>query len=198
LPKFDPVIQFYATPAEMAAWVTGWIQQHDLRYLFARLYFRGQPPKLDMLHEVGSMEPLVVANAVRDYSSLFLSANAIETNVSTFNQLSVINRNILRIDLPNINYRGLTACSWNVASEDLASLEKYRAIGLDLVLRTTEGVWFCQEGRRSVRIQPRMRYSPGAATLFEQGIPLCGGGRMVVGKLGLRQSRRKGRTSRVT
>jgi hypothetical protein len=185
LPKFDPVIQFYATPTEMATWTSGWVQQHDLCYLFARLYFRGQPPKLEMLQEVAWTDASKVANAVRDYSSLFLSPNTINTKIVTFNQISSANRDLLRLELPNITYRGLTYCFWSSASEDPASLKKYRAIARDLVARTDEGVWFCQEGRKNVRIQPKMRFSPGAAALLDHGIPLCGGGRMVVGRLGL-------------
>jgi hypothetical protein len=189
LAKFEPIIQFYAAPAEMATWICGWVQLHDLCYVFARLYCRGQPPALELLDQVVWSDPTAVECAVRNYSSVFLSPKKIETDVPTFNQISVVNRNVLRLELPNITYRGLSYCFWSTASEEPASVEKYRAIARDLKERTTEGVWFCQEGRKNVRIQPKMRYSPGAAALLEQGIPLCGGGRMVVGKLGLPQRR---------
>jgi hypothetical protein len=196
--KLDPAVQFYASPNEMAEWVSAWVAEHDLRFLFARMYFRGQPPRFESLQDIDWANPMVVTNAVRDYSSLFVSPNAISTEVATFNQISSVNRNVLRIELPNVTYRGLTSCFWSTASQEPSSLAKYRVIAQDIRSRTNEGVWFCQEGKKKLRIQPRMRYSAGAAALLEQGVPLCGGGRMVVGRLGLPTSRATGRTKRCT
>jgi hypothetical protein len=160
-----------------------------LHYLFARLFHRDDPPRFETCVEVPWDDSARVTEVVRSYSVLYLSPRRLKGDVPSINHLPTANRDQLHLQLPEVTDHGLTACALGSVSRVAASLQVYRAIARDLLSRTAEGVWFCQEGRKKVHIHEGMRYSPGAALLWEQGIPLYGGGRMVVGRLGPPRSR---------
>jgi hypothetical protein len=191
--RLNPMIQFYASPAEVASWVRGWVLDHRLHYVFARLFFRNQPPKFEVSLEVLWDEPAAVERSVRDYSMLYLSPGLLDADVPSINHLPLANPDQLCVHLPGFTHRGLTDCAVGSISRVEDSLKVYRLIARDVIARTVEGVWFCQEGRKKVHLDDGMRYSPGAALLHEQAVPLCGGGRMVVGRLG--QPRKRARPS---
>jgi hypothetical protein len=187
--RLNPAIQFYASPAEMATWVGGWVLGHGMHFVFARLFFRNQPPKFEMCSEVPWDEPAAVERVVRDYSVLYLSTKPIKVDVPSINQLRLANADEFYVNLPEVTNRGVTCCAVGSICGAEDRLTVYRSIARDVLSRTTKGVWFCQEGRKKVHLDASIRYSPGAALLHEQAIPLCGAGRMMVGRLGQPQKR---------
>jgi hypothetical protein len=196
--RLDRAMQFYASPAEMGTWARDWVRDRGLHYLFARLYFRDNPPKFEVCLEVPWQEPNAATRAVRNYQVLYLSPDPLNVDVPSINHIPRANPDHLVIWLPQMTNRGLTWCSLGSVSRVEDSLRVYRAIARDVLDRTEEGVWFCQDGRKKLHIEERMRYSPGAARLLEQGIPLCGGGRMVVGRLGSPPTRERRRATQGT
>jgi len=183
--KLHRAIQFYASPAEMAA---GWVRDHRLHSLFARLGFRDNP-RFETCQAVPWDDDRSVVRFVRDYEVLYLSPRPLNADVPSINHIGLASRDQLCLQLPEVTDRGLTARALASVSQVEESLRVYRAVARDVLARTEDGVWFCQEGRKKVRTHAGMRYSPGAALLHAQGIPLCGGGRMVVGRLGLPRKR---------
>jgi hypothetical protein len=76
---------------------------------------------------------------------------------------AVANRDQLSVQLPQATFRGLSGCALGSVSEFQESLKVHRAITRDVLAQAQAGVWLCQEGRKKVRIDAGMRYSPGAA-----------------------------------
>jgi hypothetical protein len=187
--KLNPAIQFYASPAEFGGWVREWVKRFSLHFLFARLFFREEAPKFVMCQSVAWEEVSAVAEVVRDYSHLYLSVAPLNAAVDNINQLPAANRDQLHVNLPEITRRGLTGISLGSVCEVAESLKVYRAIARDLLARTEEGVWFRLEGCKKQTLDRRFRFAPGAVVLLEHGVPLCGGGRVVVGRLGIGRRR---------
>jgi hypothetical protein len=187
--KLNSAIQFYASPAELGGWVREWIERFDLHFLFARLFFRDEEPKFVVCPPVAWEDASAVAEVVRDYSQLYLSVVPLQAKADSINHLPLVNPDHLHVNLPEITPRGLTAISFGSVCRVPNSLKVYRAIARDLLARTEEGVWFRQEGHKKQRLDRGFRFAPGAAALLEHGIPLCGGGRMIVGRLGIGRQR---------
>src|SRR5262249_51313184 len=134
--------------------------------------------------EVPWEKPPDVTRTVRDYRVLYLSPDSLDADVPTINHIPMVNRDQLVVWLPQMTNRGLTECSLGSASRVKDRLKVYRAMARDMLARTNEGVWFCQDGRKKLHLDEGMRYSPGAALLMEHGIRLGGGGRMGAARLG--------------
>jgi hypothetical protein len=182
--RLNPAIQFFASPAEFGEWAAQWVRDHGLQFLFARSLFRAEPPTFEVLTAVPWGDPAMVAEAVRTHHALYLSRGPLNADVSNFNLLPGANLDHLRINLPRLSERGLGALSLGSASRVADSLAAYRAVARDLMARTEAGVWFRKEGHRKQTLEPGMRYGPGAAALMAHGVPLCGGGKTVVARLG--------------
>jgi hypothetical protein len=186
--RLSPAIQFFASPAEFSGWVAEWVREHGFRCLFARTLFRAEPPTFETLTQVPWDDLGAVTDVVLTYHALYLSCGPLTADVGNFNQLPAANLDNLRINLPRLSDRGLGSLSLGSASPAPVSLAVYRAVARDLLARTEAGVWFRLEGHKKQTLEPGMRYGPGAAVLMAQGVPLCGGGKTVVARLGQRRA----------
>jgi hypothetical protein len=183
--RLNPAIQFFASPAEFGGWVCEWVSRYALHSLFAKSFFRSTPPKFEARLDVPWDDAGAVAEVIRTHHVLYLSLRPLTAEVANINLLPRANPDQLHINLPGLSDRGLGSLSLGSVSQVAESIKVYRAVARDVLARTAAGVWFRQQGRKKVHLDDRMRYSPGAALLMAQGIPLCGAGRMVVGRLGL-------------
>ena len=190
--RLNPAISFFASPAEFGGWVREWVNRHGLSYLFARSSLRSEPPTFEALIEVDWDDAAAVAENVRTYHALLLSTGPLTTEAASFNLLPRANPDRLHINLPRLSDRGLSWLSLGSVIPVEESLEVYRAIARDLLARTESGVWFRRQGKKTARPDAEMRFGPGAATLMQQGIPLCGVGQYRAARLGPARARRRG------
>jgi hypothetical protein len=176
--RLNPAITFYATPAEVACWVSQWKKQHNLHFAFGRVL-----PTPGLTQDVDWEDAAAVRNAVEQYEVLFFRTAPIDVGVTSVNQIHRRNPELLDIDLPRLTGKGLKYGSLGSVSKKPDSVEMWRGIARDLLDRTAGGAWFDVPGRGRPAYEERVRYSQGAETLWQAGTALLGGGKTVVTRL---------------
>jgi hypothetical protein len=171
---------FYTTPEEVSSWLADWQARYQLHAVFGRVF-----PSPAVIQEVDWKNPGEVLNLVSEQAIVCLSTGPLQTDLTSINPVPFDNPDCLRINLPKSTGDRLKFGTIISGASDPASVKIWKAILKDLVGKTNAGAWYALPGRKKWTLEPEVRFSPGAAALFHEGIRLVGGGKTVVAQLGL-------------
>jgi hypothetical protein len=172
-------VLFYATPEEVASWLSDWRTRHGLHAVFGRVF-----PSPAMIREVNWEDPGEVLNVVSQQEVVCLGTAPLQSDVTSINQVPVRNPNCLVIQLPSLTADGLGYGSISSGATDPTSARTWKSILKELASRTRAGIWYSVPGRSKRTPERDARFSPGAEALFRGGTRLVGGGNTVVAQLG--------------
>ncbi|MBV9122983.1 MAG: hypothetical protein JO112_06485 [Planctomycetes bacterium] len=188
--RINPAITFYATPAEVAGWISRWKKQHNLYYVFGRVF-----PTPGLAQDVDWDDPSAIRKAVEEYEVLFFRTDPFDVGVTSVNQIPRRNPDHLHINLPSLGPKGLRWGSLGSVSKKPQAVELWKNIASELLDRTVSGAWFDVPGRGKPAYEEGVRYSRGAASVWRDGTVLLGGGKTVITRLDGPKAEKTGRES---
>jgi hypothetical protein len=168
--RLDPLIHFYATLAEISQWLCDWVPRFKLHAVV------GSHPPTVLVTDVSWEDPVAVRAVLQRHKKVFLRLAAIDPAVDHLSRLWNANPDMLCISLPFYTRRTIRYGLFGTGTTDRTSLKTWRKIARDFCRLTSRGLWGLFPSTRRKKYDPEVRYTLGAAQLWQTGGRLLGAG----------------------
>jgi hypothetical protein len=168
--RLDPLIHFYATAAEIAGWFCAWIPRFDLHCVI------GSHPPTVIVTDVPWGDPAGVLTVLKQHKKAFMRLTPIDTDVEHLSRLWNVNPDMLCITLPIYTRQGMRYGRFGTGTTDKKSLKTWMQVAEDFCLLTSSGLWGVFPSTKRKKYDPEVRYTSGAAKLWQAGRHLLGAG----------------------
>ena len=178
--EFSPTATiFYATSEELTCWLQDWQNRYSLHAVAGRIL-----PAPSIIREL-SAGSFAETDIVREYETICLGTQQLDSYAEFIKQVVAKNPGSLVVRCPRYTGTTMGYGTMSATPPFSESLPTWETIHKDLLSMTEPGVWYGIPGKRKRVLEPAVRYSIGAANLFQQGITLLGAGKTVVIQLGM-------------